>query len=80
MIATVGVTRYVTQVFNVPFVWKFLQTPHLFAATTFGVPGGVAPSTISNIGFSVNQSNTTTSGGTTTTPIPTPTPAATVTR
>jgi hypothetical protein len=42
-----ALSRYVTQVFNVPFLWKFLQTPHLFAAATFGVPGGTAPPTIS---------------------------------
>jgi protein involved in polysaccharide export with SLBB domain len=38
--------RYVTQVFNVSFVWKFLQTSHLFGAGAFAVPGGSAPATI----------------------------------
>jgi protein involved in polysaccharide export with SLBB domain len=62
-----GVVRYATQTFDVPFVWKFLQTPHLFAGATFSVPGGQAPSTVAPIGFSVNSSANFTNTATTTT-------------
>jgi hypothetical protein len=41
--------RYVTQVFNVSFVWKFSQTSHLFGAGAVAVPGGTAPVTINPI-------------------------------
>ncbi len=71
-----GIVRYVTQVFDVPFTWRFLQTSTMFAGTTFSVPGGVAPQTISPIGFAVNQSSIVQQNATTSavTPIQTPTP------
>jgi protein involved in polysaccharide export with SLBB domain len=38
-----AMTRYFTQVFDVSFVWKFVETAHLFGAGAIAVPGGTAP-------------------------------------
>jgi protein involved in polysaccharide export with SLBB domain len=76
-----GITRFVTQMFNVPFSWTFLQSQRLLAGTSFSVPGGVAPTVLTPQSFTVNNAHSfiQSSGvsGTTTTTVPTPIPAAT---
>jgi protein involved in polysaccharide export with SLBB domain len=71
-----GITRYITQMFDMPFSWNFLRTQSLFAGTTFSVPGGTAPTVVTPLSYSVNQSqnfipNTTSSTTAVPTPIPT---------
>ncbi len=68
-----GITRYITQMFDVPFSWTFLRSQHLLAGTTFSVPGGTSPTTVSPLTYSINQSQTNLPSTTTAvaTPIPT---------
>jgi protein involved in polysaccharide export with SLBB domain len=52
-----AITRYATQMFDVPFVWKFAQTSNMFGAMALSAPGGTAPTTVSPMGFGVYQSS-----------------------
>jgi protein involved in polysaccharide export with SLBB domain len=69
-----GITRYLTQVVDIPFYYFFNVGPRLFTGTAFSAPGGQAPQTITpmSVNGSVNNAFTTTNTGTPTTVFPTP--------
>ncbi|HEY7310623.1 MAG TPA: polysaccharide biosynthesis/export family protein [Gemmataceae bacterium] len=48
-----AITRYTTQMLGFVWIGKYWQTPWGFGTTSFSVPGGTAPATVSPIGIGV---------------------------
>lgn len=69
-----AIARYVTQMVDIPFAYRFAQTQNAYGGLALSVPGGQAPTTVSPMYFTVSQQ---TSGAATTTVVPTAAPVST---